>query len=106
MTSSKFAAASLIALGTLMAGAVQADTLQPYAGEAPFATIDSTSSDVSRSAVREAAVRGFSQIDTGDVVHAVTSISDASATPSRAEVRAQTLQAVRMGHGPAVGEQS
>ncbi len=106
MTSSKFAVASLIALGSLVAGTAQAGTALPYAGEAPFAVIDSTPSVASRSMVREAAVQGFSQIDTGDVVHMVAPKADTLATLSRADVRAQAQQAVRSGHGPAAGEHS
>lgn len=106
MTSSKFAVASLFALGALVAGAAQAGTALPDAGEAPFARIDSTPSSVSRSAVRDEALRGFSQIDTGDVVHAVAPVANAPVMASRAEVRAQAQQATRAGHGPAAGEQS
>ena len=105
MTSSKFAAASLIALATLAAGSAFAGGNQPFAGEAPFFKTEvSTTAGRTRAYVHAEAVQAAGKIDSGEVVHAAAPVKVAVQT--RAEVRAETRQAVKTGHGPKVGELS
>ena len=101
MSSSKFAAASLIALATLAAGSASAANPLPLAGEAPCVT---EMAGASRAPMRAPAGQGALPA-AGDLSQvAAPAVSEAQ--PTRAEVRAQTRQEIKRGMLPRSGEMS
>jgi hypothetical protein len=104
MTVSKFAATSLIALATLAAGSAFAAGNQPYAGEAPFAAVTTSVSSVSRATVQAEVIKGARPAAGESIQTAAQAAPDAH--PTRAEVRAEARQAVKLGQLPRSGDLS
>lgn len=99
MTKSNFSIAAVSA-ALLLSGNVFAASLQPAAGEAPFADAPVLASSVQRQDVRADAAR---QMPAAGELSAQATLA-AGSDLSRAQVRAATLNAIAQGFYPAAGE--